>query len=112
MSVNALSITWQDLLSSGPGLSGHSIRPMRLAGESPPAEAPEEMQEIRACLAGDGDAFARIVLRHQKQVAARMWSFARNRSVLEELVHDVFVEAYVSLKTYRGTAPFQHWLMK
>jgi RNA polymerase sigma-70 factor (ECF subfamily) len=28
------------------------------------------------------------------------------------LVHDVFVEAYLSLKKYQGRAPFLHWLRK
>ncbi|MCE5325950.1 MAG: RNA polymerase sigma factor [Planctomycetaceae bacterium] len=48
--------------------------------------------------------------RHQNAIAARMWHFTRDKNQLEELVHDVFVEAYVSLKSYRGTAPFVHWL--
>lgn len=30
----------------------------------------------------------------------------------EELVQEVFVEAYFSLKGYRGQAPFIHWLRK
>lgn len=30
----------------------------------------------------------------------------------EELVQDVFVEAYFSLKSYRGRAPLLHWLRK
>lgn len=30
----------------------------------------------------------------------------------EELVQDVFVEAYFSLKSYRGKAPLLHWLRK
>lgn len=30
----------------------------------------------------------------------------------EELVQDVFVEAYFSLKSYRGRAPLIHWLRR
>jgi RNA polymerase sigma-70 factor (ECF subfamily) len=41
-----------------------------------------------------------------------MWRFSRNRAVCEELVQEVFVEAYFSLKSYRGRAPFLHWLRK
>jgi RNA polymerase sigma-70 factor (ECF subfamily) len=41
-----------------------------------------------------------------------MWHFSRNRTVCEELVQEVFVEAYFSLKSYRGQAPFLHWLRK
>jgi len=39
-----------------------------------------------------------------------MWRFSRNSNQLEELVHDVFVEAYVSLKGFKAKAPFSHWL--
>ena len=41
-----------------------------------------------------------------------MWRFSRDPTVCEELVQEVFVEAYFSLKTYRGQAPFLHWLRR
>ena len=41
-----------------------------------------------------------------------MWRFSRDRQVHEELVQDVFVEAYLNLHTYRGKAPFSHWLSR
>jgi len=41
-----------------------------------------------------------------------MWRFSRDQTVCEELVQEVFVEAYFSLKSYRGQAPFLHWLRK
>jgi RNA polymerase sigma-70 factor, ECF subfamily len=68
--------------------------------------------DIAATLKGDGEAYGRLVRRYQGQVAAQMWRFTRNRSALEELVEDVFVEAYMSLKGFRGRAPFLHWLRR
>jgi RNA polymerase sigma-70 factor (ECF subfamily) len=41
-----------------------------------------------------------------------MWRFSRDQRVHEELVQDVFVEAYLSLRTYRGKSPFAHWLSR
>jgi RNA polymerase sigma-70 factor (ECF subfamily) len=41
-----------------------------------------------------------------------MWRFSRDPLVHEELVQDVFVEAYLSIGTYREKAPFVHWLSK
>lgn len=67
---------------------------------------------VAAAVVGDTDAFGRIVEMHQGSIAAQMRRFSRDRTVVEELVHDVFVEAYFSLKSYRGTAPFVHWLRK
>jgi len=69
-----------------------------------------DLREIRATLAGDGEAYSRLICRYQNEISARMWRFSRDRRELEELVHDVFVEAYVSLKSFKATAPFSHWL--
>ena len=68
--------------------------------------------DIAASLNGDGEAYARLVQHYQDQVAAQMWRFTRDPAVLEELVQDVFVEAYLSLKGFRGHAPFLHWLRR
>jgi RNA polymerase sigma-70 factor (ECF subfamily) len=68
--------------------------------------------DISATLNGDGEAYARVVRHYQDQVAAQMWRFTRDPAVLEELVQEVFVEAYLSLKGFRGHAPFLHWLRR
>lgn len=72
----------------------------------------EDRADIEASLAGDGGAYEHLVKRYEAQVAAQMWRFSRDPAVCEELVQDVFVEAYFSLATYRGRAPFLHWLKR
>jgi RNA polymerase sigma-70 factor (ECF subfamily) len=71
-----------------------------------------DLADVRAALRGDGDAYGRIVRRYQDEVAGRMWRFTSRRAELEELVQEVFVEAYTSLGTYRGEAPLGHWLAR
>jgi RNA polymerase sigma-70 factor, ECF subfamily len=66
--------------------------------------------DITASLAGDGEAYRRIVGRHQSSIARRMRRFTRDAATVEELVQDVFVEAYFSLRGFSGRAPFEHWL--
>ena len=61
---------------------------------------------------GDEDAYVRLLRRYEAQITKLMWRFSRNPAVCEELVQDVFVEAYFSLKSYRGKAPLIHWLRK
>ncbi len=73
---------------------------------------PADGADIQASLGGDQAAYARIVERHQAAIAKRMWRFTRNRQELEELVEDVFVQAWMSLKGFRGEAPFAHWLSR
>ena len=57
-------------------------------------------------------AYGRLVDRYEPRVARLMWRFTRDPGMREELVHDVFVEAYFSLRGYRGDAPFLHWLRR
>lgn len=69
-----------------------------------------DQQDVADTLRGEGQAYERVVRRHQQQIAARMWRFTHDRAELEELVHDVFVEAYLALRGYKGRGPFAHWL--
>jgi len=71
-----------------------------------------DLEEIQESRHGDPDAYRRLVERHQEHVARILWRFSRDRTVHEELVQDVFVEAYLSLHTYREQAPFSHWLAR
>jgi RNA polymerase sigma-70 factor (ECF subfamily) len=72
----------------------------------------EDLQDIAAVLSGDADSYERLIRRYQGTLAAYMWRFSRNPAVCEELVHEAFVQAYFSLRTYRASAPFLHWLRK
>lgn len=66
--------------------------------------------EVEASLGGDHDAFARLVGRHQPAIARQMLRFTRDRGQREELVQDVFVEAYSSLAGFSGRGSFAAWL--
>jgi RNA polymerase sigma-70 factor (ECF subfamily) len=69
-----------------------------------------DASDVSRARGGDGDAYARIVARHQSVLAKRMRRFARSAADVEELVHETFVQAYLSLHTYSERAPFEHWL--
>lgn len=71
-----------------------------------------ELEDVRQSRQGDSDAYRRLIEQHQKHVSRILWRFSRDRLVHEELVQDVFVEAYLSLGGYRGKAPFGHWLSR
>jgi len=72
----------------------------------------EDAADIRASLDGDGQAYARIVRRYQGEIGRYLWRFARGAGECEELTQDVFVEAWFSLRSYRGRAAFSHWLRR
>jgi len=74
--------------------------------------ASKDWDEVQLICSGDTQAYQHLVDRHQRQVTRLMWRFSRNPTVHEELVQDVFVEAYLHLRGYQGKAPFEHWLSR
>lgn len=71
-----------------------------------------ELVDVRQSRKGDSDAYQRLIEQNQEHIGRILWRFTRDRLVHEELVQDVFVEAYVGLRSYRGKAPFAHWLSR
>jgi len=71
-----------------------------------------EIEDVRLSRKGDSDAYTRLIKRHQSHISRILWRFSRDKLVHEELVQDVFVEAYMSLHSYRQEAPFDHWLSR
>ena len=72
-----------------------------------------DWRECRDCVAGDGEACARLFKRHESRIAHQMWRFSRDRATQGELVQEVFVQAYLSLHRYRPTkVPMEHWLVR
>lgn len=69
-----------------------------------------DSRDVAASRQGDGEAYRRIVRRHQAAIARRMRRFACPASDLEDLVQEVFVQTYFSLGKFSGRAPFEHWL--
>jgi RNA polymerase sigma-70 factor (ECF subfamily) len=88
----------------------HSVQTRR---EDTPADSmPNDRDDVERARRGEPEAYRRLIEHHQDQVARMLWRFSRDRRVHEELVQDVFVEAYLSLGGYHGKAPFDHWLAR
>jgi len=83
------------------------------AAAARPAGAPEEsidLADVRRSLGGDQEAYARLIARYESKITGRLWKFTRDPQALEELAQESFVEAFLSLKSYRGEGPFISWL--
>ncbi len=70
----------------------------------------EEMARVSEAVNGNEAAYAAIVAEHQPVITRMMWRFTRDPGKLEELVHDTFVEVFMSLDKYRGTGPLGGWI--
>jgi RNA polymerase sigma-70 factor (ECF subfamily) len=71
-----------------------------------------DWEDIQACLRGEDEAYSRIIRRHESVIATQMRRFANTSADREDLVQEVFVEAFFSLPRYQPQAPFLHWLRK
>lgn len=96
------------------GAAGRAALPWLAAAGAAPREAAvadeADLADVQATLGGDGEAFARLVGRHQQDVARQMARFTRDAAALEQLVQDAFVEAWQGLSGWSGRAPFGAWL--
>lgn len=62
--------------------------------------------------AGDGAAYEELIRRHKRKIFGMAARIARDPLELEEIGQEVFVKAYENLASYRGDAPFGHWLAR
>lgn len=95
-----------------PGVAAADVRGAQAGDLMAAVDQALDESDLKAALGGDQQAFARLVSRYQGAIGGQMWRFTREPAVYEELVHDVFVEAYFSLAKYRGDAPLVHWLRR
>jgi RNA polymerase sigma-70 factor, ECF subfamily len=71
-----------------------------------------EAELISAVLAGDAASFEPLVAKYSPRVFATARRYARRESEIEDIVQEVWLKAFDKLKTFRGEAPFEHWLMR
>lgn len=67
---------------------------------------------IAAVRAGDETSFEPLIRKYQSRVFATARRYARRDSEVEDIVQDVFIKAFQKLDSFRGDAPFEHWLMR
>ncbi len=67
---------------------------------------------IATVLKGDSASFEPLVLKYQPRVFATARRYARRESEVEDIVQEVFLKAFQKLSSFRGEAPFEHWLMR
>ena len=73
---------------------------------------PSDGDVIAAVLGGDTASFERLVTRYSPRVFATARRYARRESEVEDIAQEVWSKAFQKLGTFRGEAPFEHWLMR
>ena len=65
---------------------------------------------IAAAIAGDRDAFARLLERHYDRIHGLAWQLTGSRADADDVAQDVCCTLVEKLPTYRGDAKFTTWL--
>jgi RNA polymerase sigma-70 factor (ECF subfamily) len=74
--------------------------------------ADEERELIRLCQKGAHDAFEELIRRHQQRVFSVVRSVLRRHEDVEDVAQQVFIKAYVSIRSFDMRAAFSTWLYK
>ena len=67
---------------------------------------------IAAVLKGDTASFEPLVQKYSARLFGMARRYARRESEVEDIVQDIWLKAFGNLNTFRGEAPFEHWLMR
>jgi len=71
-----------------------------------------EAELIAAVLQGDAASFEPLVQKYSPRVFATARRYARLEREIEDIAQEVWVKAFQKLQSFRGEAPFEHWLMR
>lgn len=73
---------------------------------------PTDAELIAAVLEGDPASFEPLVQKYLPRVFATARRYARRESEVEDIVQEVWLKSFQKLSSFRGDAPFEHWLMR
>jgi len=71
-----------------------------------------ETELIAAVLKGDTASFEPLIEKYSPRVFATARRYARRDSEVEDIAQEVWMKAFQKLSSFRGEAPFEHWLMR
>jgi RNA polymerase sigma-70 factor (ECF subfamily) len=99
---------------SAPSLTG--VMAFAVVGEHPsgivtPMER-TEAELIAAAVNGDTACFEPLIQKYSPRVFATARRYARLEREVEDIVQEVWIKAFQKLASFRGDAPFEHWLMR
>ncbi|HAM71889.1 MAG TPA: RNA polymerase subunit sigma-24 [Verrucomicrobiales bacterium] len=75
-------------------------------------EGKTDAELIAEVLKGDLGSFEPIVARYSPRLFGTARRYARRESEVEDIVQEIWSKVFQKLSTWRGDAPFEHWLMR
>jgi len=84
-----------------------------LVPEEPRADGqPGDRELVERAQKGDGEAFAMLVERHQRQLYRLALRMTGSEADAQEVLQEAFLNAYQKLPLFRGEAQFSSWLYR
>ncbi len=71
----------------------------------------DDTEWVRACLAGDREAFRILVDRHRDAVYNLAYQMSGNATSAEDLAQETFIRAFQKLRQYKPSYSFRNWLL-
>lgn len=72
----------------------------------------EENQWIQEVLAGNKQAYARIINKYKNQLYATVLRMTKNPQDAQDLVQEAFIKVYHQLDKYKGKGSFSSWIYR
>jgi RNA polymerase sigma factor (sigma-70 family) len=76
------------------------------------AEPNNDRELVAQASKGDLAAYDELVRRYQTRIYSLAYNMTSSKEDAEDMVQDVFVKAYSSLKSFRGTSSFYTWIYR
>jgi len=76
------------------------------------AKGAYDRELVRRAQGNDKEAYEELIKRHQQRVFAVAAGILRRHEDIEDIVQQVFIKAYFSLKRFDGRAAFSTWLYR
>jgi RNA polymerase sigma-70 factor (ECF subfamily) len=71
-----------------------------------------EAELIASVLKGDTACFEPLIEKYSPRVFATARRYARRENEVDDIAQEVWLKAFQKLASFRGDAPFEHWLMR
>lgn len=73
---------------------------------------PSDAELIAAVLRGDAASFEPLVKKYSPRLFGTARRYARREDEIGDIVQEIWMKAFQKLGSFRGDAPFEHWLMR